>query len=47
MGNYVVIGEDDFAEKLAKRLQTDFIQVKSTIVIFKRKIGDLALNSED
>ena len=31
MGNYVIVGENDFAEELAKKLQTDFIQVTSTI----------------
>lgn len=31
MGNYVIVGENDFAEELAKKLQTDFIQITSTI----------------
>jgi ribose-phosphate pyrophosphokinase len=31
VGNYVIVGENDFAEELAKKLQTDFIKVTSTI----------------
>jgi ribose-phosphate pyrophosphokinase len=31
MGKYVVLGEDAFAEDLAKHLQTDFIQITPTI----------------
>lgn len=30
MVNYVIFGEDEFSEKLAKELQTDFIQLKSS-----------------
>ena len=31
MGNYVIIGEDDFAKELATQLHTDFLPVTSTI----------------
>ena len=31
MSNYVIVGENDFAEELATQLQTDFIQITSTI----------------
>ncbi|MDH5770982.1 MAG: hypothetical protein OEZ25_06830, partial [Candidatus Bathyarchaeota archaeon] len=37
MTNYLVVGEDEFAEKLARELQTEFIKI-TTIIFPDREV---------